>query len=248
MKRNLNDPFWAVVTGLLGGVTLLLRSALFLLGTDSKGLLMTDHPLNTLVWVVTAVAVVLVLAVVWQKKGSGKCEAQKVASIPAAVGAFCLAGCVAVTVSSTWPAFARLELFRDFAGFLTVPALVWVGVCHWRGRKPFFLFHGLVYLYFTLYAISHYLSWCSRPQIQMLFFSAAGILLLCMFAYYQTALDVNMGKDRMQLFSGLLGAFFCIAAMADGEDWILFAGGAVWALTNLRPGRPVSEETSHEAA
>lgn len=248
MKSNLNNKNLPLLTALLGIVTLGLRTGLFLLGTDSKGLLLSAHPLDTLTWVVTAVTVMLVCVVVWKGDGSQNCGTHFPPSIPAAIGAFLLAGCVAVTVFNTWPVFARLELFRDFVGLLTVPALVWVGVCRWQGKKPFFLFHGLVYLYFALYAISHYLSWCSRPQIQMLFFSAAGILLLCMFAYYQTALDVNMGKSRMQLFSGLLGAFFSIAAMADGEDWMLFAGGAVWALTNLRPGKSVSEEISHESA
>ena len=121
-----------------------------------------------------------------------------------------------------------------------MPAVVWAGLCRWKGKQPFFLLHGIVCLYLTLYSISHYQTWSSQPQMQDWFFSMAGIVCLVLFSYYQTAFPVGLGKRRLQLLVGLLGGFFCIGAIAGSEDFLLYLGGALWMLTNLCSLTPVS--------
>jgi len=218
------------------------------------------YPLDILVWVVTAAAVVLSLVSVWKLDGSSRYGDNFTASTPAAMGCFALAGGIAASVITDWDAWTRLELIRNFCGLLAIPAILWVGLCRRQGKRPFFLFHAVVCLYLTLYSVSHYQLWSSRPQLQDWFFSMAGAVLLTLFAYYQTAFDASMGKRRMQLATGLLAAFFCIAAAAAGEDMLLYIGGAVWTLTNLcsltpvkrrRRPNPITEaakDDSHESA
>lgn len=248
MKRNENNLFLPLFSALMGAAAMLLRCGLYLLGTDSKGLLITGHPLSLLTWALTAAAVAVIAVTVRKRDGSQQYADNFAPSATAAIGAIVLAGGIAITIIGSWPAVTRLERIRDCLGLGAVGALIWVSLRRFQGKQPCFLCHGLVCIYLIVYAISHYRPWCSRPQLQTVFFSVAGILLLCLFAYYQTAFDADMGSRRAQLFTGLTAGFFCLAALADGADLALFAGGAVWALTNLCHVAPVTKDDSHEPA
>ena len=257
MKNNPNPVLR--LTAALGAAALVLRTILYLAGRDGKGLLIPGHPLNILIWAVTGAAVVLVSLAVRPLDGSRKYSDNFGPSSSAAMGCFAMAGGIALSILSGWQVWTRLELVRNLCGLASVPALVVLGLHRRKGKQPFFLFHGMVCLYLILYAVSHYQAWSSRPQLQDYFFCMVGSILLCLFAYQQTAFDVSLGKRRMQLFTGLLTGFFCLAALAGGEDLLLYLGGAVWALTGLcrltpvprRRRNPITEgqqENSHEAS
>lgn len=259
MKHNLKSISLPNLAAGLGAAAFLLRAGLYLLGTDEKGLLISGYPLDLLVWVVTAAAVVLTVIRVYPLDGSPRYADNFSPDTGAAIGCFALAGGILVSVITGWNAWMRLDLIRNVCGLLAIPAIIRVAFCRWQGKRPFFAFHAITCLYLTLYAVSHYQVWSSRPQLQDYFFSMAGAVLLTLFAYYQTAFDVGMGKRRMQLVTGLLAAFFCMTAAATGEDLLLYAGGAVWALTNLcsltpikrRRPNPIAEaskENAHESA
>ena len=251
MKTKLNVKNLPLLTAGMGLLVLLVRAALLLLGEDKKGLLIPAHPLNILVWVLTACAAVLITAAVLGLDGSPKYSDNFAPSTAAAIGCFAMAGGIAVAVLLNWSTWSRLELIRNIFGLLAVPALVMLGLHRWKGKQPFFLLHGTVCLYLILYAVSHYQLWSSRPQMQHWFFDMAGVICLTLFAYFQTAFDVSMGSRRKQLAAGALAGFFCLAALAGGADRMLYLGGAVWALTNLcsltpaprRRPNPITETT-----
>lgn len=233
MKIKLKSKTLPALTAGLGIITLILRLGLYLVGTDQKGLLIPGHPLSILSWVVTAAASVLIIGTVCRLDGSQRYSDNFEPSTAAAIGAFALAGGIAVSVISGWTTYLRLEQIRNLCGLLVIPALILAGLCRWQGKRPKFLLHGIVCLYLTLHTVSHYQIWCSRPQLQSYFFPMAASIGLTLFAYYQTAFDVGMGRRRMQLAAGLMAAFFCISAAAGLEDIPLYLGGAVWTLTNL---------------
>lgn len=235
---KVNTKLLPVAAAGLGILALLARIALYLLGRDEKGLLISGHPLELLVWAATAAAI-LILAFVWKLDGSARYAHNFAPSVPAAIGSFALAGGITVCVILSGGTGLWLGLLSRITGFLAIPAIVWAGLCRYRGKRPFFLLHALVCLYLMLYLVNHYQTWSSRPQMQDWFFSMLGILFLALFGYYQTTFDVNMGKRRMQLCTGLLAGFFCIAAAAGGEDVPLYIGGAAWALTGLCSLTPV---------
>lgn len=240
MKRLPNPRKLPILAGEAGLIVLILRLALFLLGRDEKNLLIPGHPLDVLVWVITAAAAAVILLSVWKLEGSSRYADNFAPSVAAAIGAFALAGGIAVSAILGGSLGLRLELLCRFSGALAVPAVVWAGLCRWKGRQPFFLLHAVACLYLTLYTITHYQTWSSHPQIQDWFFSMAGVVCLTLFSYYQTAFDAGLGNRRMQLLTGLLGGFFCIAAVAGVEDVLLYISGAVWALTNLCSLTPVN--------
>lgn len=242
-----------------GLIVLILRFLLFLVGRDEKNLLIPGHPLDLLIWIVTAGAAAVILVSVWKLAGSSRYADNFAPSAAAAIGAFALAGGIAVSAILGTSSGLRLDLLCRLCGALAVPALVWAGLCRWKGKQPFFGFNALVCLYLTLYAVSRYQIWSSHPQIQDWFFDMAAIVCLVLFSYYQTAFCVGFGKRRLQLLTGLLAGFFCISAIAGGEDILLYTGGALWSLTNLcsltpvprRRKKPITEaekDIPHETA
>ena len=240
MKSLFNSKNLPVFSAGAGLITLILRSALFLLGQDEKNLLIPGHPMAILVWTVTAAAVAVILVSVWKLAGSSQYADNFAPSAAAAIGSFALAGGIAVCAILGTASALRLDMLCRIIGALAVPAIVWAGICRYLGKQAFFGLQAVVCVYLTLYAICHYQTWSSHPQIQDWFFSMAGIACLVLFSYYQTAFHVGLGKRRLQLLAGLLSSFFCIAAIAGGEDVLLYIGGALWALTNLCSLTPVS--------
>ena len=232
----------------LGIVAQVLRIILYLFCQDARGLLPGSHILNILVWAITGFAAVLTVLLVWGLDGSLKYADNFSPSGTAAMGDFVLALGICATVFFSWDSYGKLDQLRSIAGVLAVPSLLWIGICRKQGKRPSFLFHALVCLYLTFHAVSHYQTWSSRPQLQDYIFNLSACILLTLFAYYQTAFDVGLGKRRMQLGTGLLGAFACLAAIAGGEDILLYLSGAVWTLTNLcrldpvpKPQKPIDK-------
>ena len=218
------------------------RLGLMQFGVDGKGLLILWHPLDLLVWAVTAAAVILVVLTFRKLDGSNLYADNFGPDAPAAIGCTALMGGIAAVVSVAPNSFIRLEVIRMYLGLLALPALLWVGVCRIRGKQPSFLLQGTVCLYLVIHTVSHYQGWCARPLMHSFLFPMAASICLTLFAYYQTAFDVGLGNRRMQLGVGLLGSFFCLAAAAGGEDLMLYLGGAVWMLTNLANLTPVPKK------
>lgn len=246
MKTDFKKYRLPVLAAILGSAAGVLRAALLLLGTDEKGLLIPGHPLDILVWVITAAAILGVAALVRKLDGSQQYDHNFAPSGAACLGCFALAAAIAVTTLTGLGGFAKLDRIRDICGLLAIPAALWAGICRRKGTRPFFLFHAAVCLYLTLYAVSRYQSWSSLPQLQDYVFSVLASCLLPLFGYYQTAFDVDMGNRRMQLGTGLLAAFFCITALAGATDPVLYLGGAIWTLTNLCSLNPRDDD--HAAA
>ena len=226
----------------LGILTAALRLVQASFGTDAKGLLILWHPLDLLVWAVTAATAIFVVLAVRKLDGSSLYADNFAPGTPAAIGCTALMGGIAAVVSVAPNIFIRLEVIRMYLGLLALPALLWVGACRIRGKKPFFLLHGVVCLFLVIHTVSHYQSWCARPLMQSFFFPMAASIFMTLFAYYQTAFDVELGNRRMLLGVGLLGSFLCLAAAARGEDLMLYLGGAVWMLTNLCSLTPVPKK------
>ncbi len=232
---NLNAKKLPLLTAMLGLIALMLRACLSLFGTDEKGLLVPWHVLDILCWILTAG---MLLIAIFSLGNAGEAGRSNRTSLPAALGSFALAAGIAATVLGSWNIWPRLDLLRNLCGLLAVPSLIWAGLCRRQGMRPFFAFHAVPCLYLTLYTISHYQTWCSRPQLQDYVFPMAGVIFLALFSYYHTASDVDMVNPRPQQFTGLMAGYCCLAAMSGMEDSLLYLGGAFWALTNLSSPAP----------
>lgn len=248
MKRVPDVKKLPGLVGMLGVLGFVLRFALYLIAVDEKNLLLRTHPLEWALAVLTALTAVLVLVPVSRLEDARRYEHNFGASSIGALGSFAFGAAVLLTVLGAGLPGSRLELALQGTGLLAAGALVWLGVCRWRGEKPFFLLPCAVCVYLAMFMITHYQSWSSNPQLQDYVFQLLAAVCFTLFAYEHAAVSLDQGRSRRLLAAGLLGFFGAVVALAHTREGLIYLTGAVWCLTNLASPEPAPEaEPSGEA-
>ena len=235
---------WTV--GLLGILACLLRGSLYAFFTDARNLLPESHPAQIALWVLTAAVLLVILPAfrMVSPEGSGRFFGR---SMAAALGHILLAAGILLTVAGYPPAMAGpLGQLWKLLGVVSAPLLVYGGFSRALGKRPSFLSYVAVSVFFALHLVCHYRAWCSDPQLQNYVFAFTGSLGLMMFSYYQGAACVGLGNCRLQLLSGLLSVYLCLASLPACRYAFLYLTGALWALTSLCPAEGVLSR--HEKA
>lgn len=234
MKHLLKSKRLPILIALLGVMGLMLRKGLYAVALDGKNLLLSGHPLEWLLWLVTAAAFGLILLGVRNRKGSNLYEENCQPSLPAALGAVAMAVGIGVSVFLTGPDISgTLGLVWKITGGLSVTAMILVAKARWEGKQPIFLLHGIVCIFFAIHMVGCYQGWSRNPQIQDYVFTLLADLGLMLFGYQQTAFDADSGNPRLQRLFGLLTAYCCFVALSGTEYPLLYLTGGIWALTNL---------------
>ena len=215
MKQTCKQNRLPIVTVVLGCCALILRRVLYAVAVDVKNLLPVNHPLEIVLWVLTAIAAAWIIASVWKLDGSAKYEDNFQPSLMAAVGHYIAAAGILLTVLLPWWMEGRLLLLRR------------------AGKCPLFLTHLAVCAFFVVHMLGNYGIWCSNPQLQDCWLDLSASALMALFAFYEAAFDVGLGRRRMQLATGLMAAYLGCAALSGSGYLILYFGCAVWALTDL---------------
>lgn len=239
MKTSPKFHWLSLLTLLCGGIGILLRSWLYGTGLDSSNLLSSTHPAGYLVLVLslgTALALFLF---------TRRCTAQRKYSelFPASVagGAGTWAGAVGILLTAII-ALVRKDgtaaILTGFAGILAAAALVFVGLCRMKGRRPGYYFHTVVCVYFLLRLITSYKSWSSDPQLHDYCFQLLATVCIMLYCYHRAALDWRPGSPRAMVLLGLLGVYFCCLSLVRSDAPFLYAGTGVWMLTNLGSPAP----------
>ena len=238
--KNLRKPKNLPVTVLaFSGIAFVLRWLLLHLAMDEKGLIRAWHPLELLLWLVAIAAVVLVLSTVWKLDGSSRYEDNFHPSRLGAAGAAAAAIGIFLTVLLQNSGTDLTSRARVLTGALACVCLAVTAKYRWDGKRPFFLLHTITCVFYALNMISCYRPWSSDPQLQHYVFTLFSSVGLMLFAYYQAAFDVDLGKRRMQLGVGLLTAFCCFTAASGTDDLLLYLTSGIWIITNLCSPEPV---------
>lgn len=242
MKRTFSYRLLPLLFAGLGCIGFVLRLALFSLEAPS-GLLPQGHPLHIAVLILSGAAINLALYFVKPLGGSATYRLNFPASRTAALGAgFAGLLLLPVVFDILQDASSRLIILWAVLGFVAALCLIFTGWCHWTGRRPYFLLHGTVCLFFAIHMVCQYQLWSGKPQVEDYLFPLFACVFLSLTAYHRMAFDVRMGKRRTLLFCGLTAGFFCICALAgEGGKWFYLAG-AVWSLTNLCAITPPQQE------
>ena len=206
-----------------------LRSRLYGIGIDEKNLLVRGHPLETALWILTALTALWIFL----SAAKGK-QPPAVRVLPFALGHIGAAAGIALAVLSGGTATALVPLWK-YTGLSAAVLLALTGLGAVREKRPFFGGYALASVFFALHLVGHYQGWCSDPRLQNYFFSFAGILALMLLSYYLAAEAIGRGSRGLRI-SGLLAVFFCFVSLSGTQYPLMYALCGLWAF--VCPGLP----------
>lgn len=223
MKNRKWIPLLALLSGL---VCAGLRWLLFRNHTDALGLLKTGTLVETGIFLLTGLCLVL-FALAARRGWAGENKLAAPGQVLGGLGIFLTAlthsGQMAGAVGTLW----------KILGLVAGICLIVQGVCTLKKRKVPFLLPLAVCVFFLLHLIDNYRGWSSQPQLQKYLFDLLGILSLTFFSYCDAARKVSLGKPKTRIFAGLCAVYFCLAAIPGTPEFtVLYALCALWALTD----------------
>lgn len=232
MRGNSGSRRLPVMVLLCGIAALVMRRLLYAVAVDAKGLLVRNHPLTIALVLLTAVVLLFVALAVRKFRGCG--GEQDAASIPAALGNAAASAGILVTVLTAAPMMnGHLGSIWRILGLAAPVCLLLAGVVRGLGRRPFFLLHVVVCLFFMLHIVTRYQLWSGNPQMQDYVFSLLGVMGLMFFGFYTAAQEAGCGSFSMKLGMGLAAVYLCLAELGRSSAPALYLGGILWVLTEL---------------
>lgn len=218
---------WISLLALLSGLVCAgLRWLLFRNHTDALGLLETGTLVETGIFLLTGLCLVL-FALAARRGWAGENKLAAPGQMLGGLGIFLTAlthsGQMAGPVGTLW----------KILGLVAGICLIVQGVCTLKKRKVSFLLPLAVCVFFLLHLIDNYRGWSSQPQLQKYLFDLLASLSLTFFSYCDAARKVSLGKPKTRIFSGLCAVYFCLAAIPGTPEFtVLYALCALWALTD----------------
>lgn len=239
-----------------GGIGLVLRLWLQLVGPDEKGLYPAGHISWILLLVLTAGVAVGLFLLAGLAGRNRSYRSNFPASKPAAVGCAIGAMCVAWSAIQTLlRATVVLQTVCGFAGVAAAVALAFFGWCRLKDLRPNGFIFGLICLYFGIRVFVLGRLWGDDPELLRFLFGFLATVCTMLASYQLWGFAVELGNRSASLLWSLLAIFLCCSAVGENSDPILYAGLAVWLLLNLcplknppRPPRPAPEAAAPEAA
>ena len=242
MNINWNLNMLRRLTLALVAVAASLRFLMYFIAVDEKGLLTPWNWPGVLLAVVTVAAVALVIMGCRQLTQ----EENPADLIPGWVwGVALAAGIVTMLMTET----ARVDILakiRYWLGWASIPCLLAATFALHLGKRPAFLFHGIVCLFFGLHLVDYYRVWSGEPQLMDYLFQLFGCVGLLLTAYQRTAFDVEAGNYRALRITELLTAFACLVAAADSGQSLFYLAGGMWCLLGLHA--PALQEVADDEA
>ena len=241
MKRPFHPkriPLFILSAGALGFI---LRAWLFIGGIDEKGLLLSDHPANALLMILTAITLPVLFLYLRRLIGIPPYQKLFQPAIPAAVGCgvaalgILITECIALSAQTD-----NVSVISFLLGLLAAGCLGFSAFCRMRGIRPKVYVHGGVAVYLMIHLVAQYRQWSAEPQLQAYCFQLLASVFLMLAAYHRTALDMLSGSRRWYVFFNYGALFFCCLALY-GENWLFYLSMAVLCATDrcsLKPVRP----------
>lgn len=133
-------------------------------------------------------------------------------------------------------------------------SMVVLGLYRMTGRRPLFLFSGVVCLFYMLMLVSNYRIWSADPKFYAYAFPMLAGVLLMLCSFHRTSCDTGIIQRKKLLFTGLTAAVCATASLSLGLMPLFYVSGALWAAGSmcdpsvLPPDPEEEEEESADAA
>lgn len=252
MKKPINPENLKYLTLGAGGIGLVLRMVLYHTGMDEKGLLISGHWAGVALWVLTGLLAAVLFFMARPIQGPQRYQDAHPASVPAGLGSALLAVVLLMTTVSEFAEFtSNVSLIVWVLGLCSAVSMGFVAFCRLSGRKPIFLCHGVLCIYFALRMVAQYQFWNSDPQLQDYVFYLSAYVALMLTAYHQAAFDADMGRHSSLWLLSLAAVYLCCLSLKGNRDTLLLLAAGIWAFADLtvltvkprRRGRYLKEET-----
>ena len=136
-----------------------------------------------------------------------------------------------VTVRAILHAGDLLELAAAVSGMVAGIGLLLVAICRLMGKKPSFLCHSALSIFFALQLISQYRRWSADPQLMDYCFYLIALICLMITGYFMASFEAEMRSPRALLFFSMAATFFCLLALPESGDAPMLIACALWAFT-----------------
>ena len=228
-------------------LAMMLRTTLYATAIDQKGLLITGHWSTWCILILTGLVLVGLFLVTRKLQGPtdyAHCFPRSFLQGASSL----LVAYVMFRRSLSLYALAndRLNLIAVLFGFGAAVALLVAGICRMVPKKPIFLCHSIVSIFFALQLVSQYRNWSADPQLMDYCFYLAAFICLMFTAYFLAGFEANMINHRGLTFSALAATYFCFLALPESSDASLMISCALWAFT-CAPRIQVKLQNAEEA-
>ena len=223
-------PYYTVIAG---AVAFLLRLWLQVTGIDEKGLLTPHHIAAILLYVVTALFLAGLVLCVRPLNRVSRYKKLFPESMVSCVG--CVLAAAGILYTALEQAFRQPDILTILSAVAAAGAavcLVRIGMFRHKGKRPSYLLHAVVTVYFMLQLICQYRHWSPEPQFLLYFFPLLSSVFLALTAYQSTCLDAKQGSRWQYAFFNQAALFFCFIALIS-EYWVFYLAMGLWTGTNL---------------
>lgn len=237
-----------VFTLIAGGLGFVLRSILLKTQVDAAGLLAANHPLNILLYVLTACTfAVLVLCVLPLKTDPRRYRRLFRRSIRPAFGCmFAAVGILFTALSMILKKQDAFSIITMLMAFVCAGCFGLLGLARQKGTRPHYLLHCAIVVFLMLQLIGRYRVWSPEPQLHLYFFQLLATIFLILTAYQAVCLDIHKGDRRLYVFFNQAALFCCCLSLTDAQRYF-YLGMGIFCATNLcslRVSRSYSEDTT----
>lgn len=214
----------------LGVAALVLHRWLFTLVEDETAWLLPGATLpEILLWVLMAIAAVAALVL------TRRTVLQPEGKVFPAVSSVLLAGGIATLLLEDVTGPEALVRIYHWLCILAVPCLVAAAFYQGTERKVPFLLELPVCVMLVTQLLICYQMWCEVPQLMNYVLGLGAVVCLTLAGFFRLAWAAGLPGKPWQNAVGLLGVFFCAAAVAQGNFSWFFTAAAIW-LASLYAG------------
>lgn len=232
MKRNAGGKVLPVL--ILGLAAFALRTGLYAVAVDVKGLLVRNHPLEVALSALTGLTLVLAALLAWKQKVPDCGEAGFEGNMLAALGTVSLGVGILLTVLAEGPVLgSNLVKIWWILGLAAPACLLLSAIVRLLGKRTLFLPLVAVCLFFLVHIVTRYQLWSANPQMQDYLYALLGAMALMFFGFYEASQVADCGNHRLRLGMGLAAIYLCLAELARSSCPALYLGGILWVLTQL---------------